>query len=206
MGAMTQIGSDAGGSGGKLVGLATREAEVELKLELLMDNKDEGLQTRELCQVGQQFPHVVFRDLPAQDGVADASIDAVRRPEGQLVDIVLYQRDLAHEVQRPVEALDEQVRLQEEDVARQVDIFGGRAQGQGLVVVKDEVSRLAADGGEGWRWLRVDVGEHQSFPGRGLELCVGGVEHLVYSGLRERVVPYHGPYLSGEFVEEGESF
>ena len=93
-----------------------------------MDDEDEEFEFRELGQRGQQLAHVVLGHLPAQHGVADARVDAVRGAERQAVDVVAHQGNLAHEVKGAVEALDEQIRLEEKDVPREVHVFGRVAQ------------------------------------------------------------------------------
>src|SRR3569833_733762 len=182
--------------GGERVG--GRVAEVELELELLVDDEYVRLEAGEARQGALQLPHVVLGHLPAQDGVADAGVDAVRRAQGQAVDVVAHQRDLAHEVQGAVQALDQQIGLQQQHVAGQVDVFGGAAQRQRLVVPEHEIARLAAHGRQRRRRLREHVGEHQAVLRRRLLLGVGRVQHLVYPRLRERVLPYHGPDLGRE--------
>jgi hypothetical protein len=71
-----------------------------------VDDKDEELEARKLGQTREQLAHVVLGHLPAQDRVADARVDAVRRAQRQSVDVVADQRYLAHKVQRPVQPLD----------------------------------------------------------------------------------------------------
>jgi hypothetical protein len=187
--------------GAEAAAAGVREAKVEFELEFLVDDEDQGLQLRELGQTGEQLAHIGLGDFPVEHRVADARVDAVRGSEGEAVDVVAHQGYLAHEAERPVQPLDEQVRFQQEDVAGQVDVLGRLAQGHRLVVVKHEVARFTADRRQRRRRLRVDVGEHQPLLSRCLLRSVGCVEDFVDSRFWERILPYHGPYLGRESLE-----
>lgn len=158
-----------------------RPSEVELELEFLVDDEYQGLELRESGQARQELAHAGLGHLPVEHRVADARVDAVRGAQGETVDVVAHQGYQAHEVQRPVQPLDEQIRLEQEEVARQVDVFSGLAQRQRLVVAQHEVTRFPADRRQRRRRLRMHVGEHQPQLSRCLLRGVGGVKHLVDS-------------------------
>ena len=133
--------------------------------------------------------------------MANARVHAVARPQRQPAHVVAHERDLAEEVQRPQEALDEQVGLQEEQVALEVDVFGGVGEFQGFVPPEHEVPGLAAYRREGGGRFVVDVGEHEAFVRWCLLLRVGGIEDLEDSTFGKGVLPDHGAYLRGKLRE-----
>jgi hypothetical protein len=170
-----------------------------------VDDKDERPEPRKLRQARQQLAHVVLGHLAPQHRVEDARVDAVRRPQGEPGRVVAHQRDLAHEVQRPVQPLDEQVRLQQQDVPRHVDELGRLAQRQGLVVVENKGPALPADGSQRRGRLGVHVGEHQPLMRWCFLLRVGRIQDLVHPRLRQGELPDHVPDLGREPLELGEA-
>ena len=97
--------------------------QVKLELELLMHHKHQRLQLRKPRQRHQQLRHIILRHFPPQHGMKNTRINTIRRPQRKLRHVLPNQRDLAHKVQRPVQSLDQKVRLEQQNIPRHVDVF-----------------------------------------------------------------------------------